>query len=149
MIPRLETPRLLLRKLEPADAVEVQKLFPHWEIVKYLAKRVPWPYPDDGGFDVLPGRCASGHGARRRLALVTEINTRSGATHRRGVTDEGRERQSRFLDGIALARTRSDERSGRGGTDYWFDVLGFPVLRAPKAVVNTASRRISKKTESE
>jgi RimJ/RimL family protein N-acetyltransferase len=31
-------------------------------------------------------------------------------------------------------------------TDYWFDVLGFPVLRAPKAVANTASRRISEKT---
>ena len=31
-------------------------------------------------------------------------------------------------------------------TDYWFDVLKFPVLRAPKAVVNAASRRISEKT---
>ena len=30
--------------------------------------------------------------------------------------------------------------------DYWFDVLGFPVLRAPKAVENAASRRISEKT---
>ena len=31
-------------------------------------------------------------------------------------------------------------------TGYWFDVLGFPVLRAPKAVLNTASRRISEKS---
>lgn len=30
--------------------------------------------------------------------------------------------------------------------DYWFDVLGFSVLRAPKAVANLASRRISEKT---
>jgi RimJ/RimL family protein N-acetyltransferase len=30
--------------------------------------------------------------------------------------------------------------------DYWFDVLGFPVLRAPKAVANVPSRRISEKT---
>jgi [ribosomal protein S5]-alanine N-acetyltransferase len=30
--------------------------------------------------------------------------------------------------------------------DYWFDVLGFKVLRAPKAVANVASRRISEKT---
>jgi ribosomal-protein-alanine N-acetyltransferase len=30
--------------------------------------------------------------------------------------------------------------------DYWFDVLGFSVLRAPKAAVNLASRRISEKT---
>ena len=31
-------------------------------------------------------------------------------------------------------------------TDYWFQVLGFPVLRVPKAVANTASRRISEKS---
>jgi RimJ/RimL family protein N-acetyltransferase len=30
-------------------------------------------------------------------------------------------------------------------TDYWFDVLKFPVLRAPKAIANEASRRISEK----
>jgi [ribosomal protein S5]-alanine N-acetyltransferase len=30
--------------------------------------------------------------------------------------------------------------------DYCFDVLGFSALRAPKAVVNTTSRRISEKT---
>ncbi len=30
-------------------------------------------------------------------------------------------------------------------TGYWFDVLGFPVLRVPKAVANRASRRISEK----
>jgi RimJ/RimL family protein N-acetyltransferase len=30
--------------------------------------------------------------------------------------------------------------------DYWFDVLGFQILRAPKAVANIASRRISEKT---
>jgi RimJ/RimL family protein N-acetyltransferase len=27
--------------------------------------------------------------------------------------------------------------------DFWFDVLGFDVLRAPKAAENIASRRIS------
>jgi ribosomal-protein-alanine N-acetyltransferase len=30
--------------------------------------------------------------------------------------------------------------------DYWFEVLGFPVLRALKAIANIASRRISEKT---
>jgi RimJ/RimL family protein N-acetyltransferase len=31
-------------------------------------------------------------------------------------------------------------------TDYWFNTLKFPVLRAPKAAANTASRRISEKS---
>jgi RimJ/RimL family protein N-acetyltransferase len=30
-------------------------------------------------------------------------------------------------------------------TDYWFDELGFSVLRVPKAVMNAASRRISER----
>jgi len=30
-------------------------------------------------------------------------------------------------------------------TNYWFNVLKFNVLRAPKAIVNQASRRISEK----
>ena len=30
-------------------------------------------------------------------------------------------------------------------TDYWFDILGFSVLCVPKAVANTASRRVSEK----
>jgi RimJ/RimL family protein N-acetyltransferase len=30
-------------------------------------------------------------------------------------------------------------------TDYWFAALKFPLLRAPKAVGNAASRRISEK----
>lgn len=30
--------------------------------------------------------------------------------------------------------------------DFWFDVLGFHVLRTSKAVANIASRRISEKT---
>lgn len=31
-------------------------------------------------------------------------------------------------------------------TDYWFDELKFPVIRAPKAIVNAASRRISERS---
>jgi len=30
-------------------------------------------------------------------------------------------------------------------TDYWFETLKFPILRVPKAIANTASRRISEK----
>jgi [ribosomal protein S5]-alanine N-acetyltransferase len=31
-------------------------------------------------------------------------------------------------------------------SDYWFDDLGFSVLRAPKAIVNIASSHISERT---
>src|SRR5579863_4998120 len=48
MIVPLETPRLLLCPLELADAEQTQKLFPHWEIVKFLGSHIPWPYPENG-----------------------------------------------------------------------------------------------------
>jgi ribosomal-protein-alanine N-acetyltransferase len=41
MIPTLETPRLVLRPLELADATQAQLLFPEWEVVRYLTKAVP------------------------------------------------------------------------------------------------------------
>jgi len=47
-VPSLETRRLLLRPLQPADADQLQQLYPHWEIVKYLNDKVPWPSPADG-----------------------------------------------------------------------------------------------------
>jgi [ribosomal protein S5]-alanine N-acetyltransferase len=50
VIPSLETARLFLRPLELADAEQTQQLFPQWEIVRYLARTVPWPYPPDGAY---------------------------------------------------------------------------------------------------
>src|ERR1700756_4431925 len=44
----LETARLLLKPLAMKDAEQIQKLFPHWEIVQYLNASIPWPYPENG-----------------------------------------------------------------------------------------------------
>ncbi len=46
--PVLETARLVLSPLRPADAPAMQRRFPKWEIVRWLNANVPWPYPDDG-----------------------------------------------------------------------------------------------------
>jgi hypothetical protein len=37
----LETPRLILHPLQLADAEQVQRIFRHWEVVRYLAE-VQW-----------------------------------------------------------------------------------------------------------
>ena len=44
-----------------------------------------------------------------------------------------------------MARARPDDRGLRWVTDYWFDTLGFPLMRIPKAIDNVASRRISQR----
>ncbi len=48
MVPRLETARLILAPLVANDAPLIQQAFPRWEIVKYLTRKVPWPYPAKG-----------------------------------------------------------------------------------------------------
>jgi len=146
MIPTLETPRLLLRPLELADAEQAQILFPHWEIVRYLDKIVPWPYPPDGAYTwyrdfALPAmeRGEEWHWTIRLksspASLIGSISLKNKENKNRG-----------FWLGLPWQGQGFMTEACEVVTDYWFDVLKFPVLRAPKAAVNAASRRISEKS---
>lgn len=142
---RLETRRLLLRPLELADADQVQALFPRWEIVKYLANVVPWPYPADGALTFL-----------RNVALPAVARGDMWVWTLR-LKDNPR----RVIGCINLKRSDEDNRGfwlgvdwqGRGlmieaadaVTAFWFETLNFPLLRVSKAAANTASRKISEK----
>lgn len=145
MIAALTTPRLILRPLELADAEQAQALFPHWEIVRYLTRSVPWPYPPDGACtfyrDVaLPAmeRGEAWHWSIRLKAdpgrMIGSIALLKGENLNRG-----------FWMGLPWQGQGLMSEAVEAVTDYWFEVLKFPVLRAPKAVANTASRRISEK----
>lgn len=46
--PTLETERLILRPLRASDIEDVQRLFPQWDVVRWLSAEIPWPYPADG-----------------------------------------------------------------------------------------------------
>ncbi len=142
----LQTPRLLLCPLQLSDAEQTQRLFPRWEIVKLLNAIVPWPYPADGAIthyrDATFPAIERGEEWHWTLRLKQSPDPHIGA--------------------ISLCAGESDNRGfwiglpwqGQGlmteaviaVNDFWFDVLGFPVLRAPKAMANLASRRISEKT---
>ncbi|MGH9729260.1 MAG: GNAT family N-acetyltransferase [Candidatus Acidiferrales bacterium] len=145
MTPTLETPRLLLRPLELADAERTQILFPHWEIVKYLATIVPWPYPPDGAQQFY--RDVALPAAERGDAWHWTLRLKNDPSH--------------LIGSISLKKDENDNRGfwlglpwhGQGlmseacdaVNDYWFDGLKFPVLRVTKAIANAASRRISEK----
>lgn len=47
-VPRLQGERIALEPLVLADSHAIQRLFPHWEIVRYLSHGMQWPYPVDG-----------------------------------------------------------------------------------------------------
>jgi RimJ/RimL family protein N-acetyltransferase len=146
MTPPLQTRRLLLRPLRLDDAEQTQLLFPQWEIVRYLAKVVPWPYPSDGALTFF-----------RDVALPAMERNEIWAWTLRLKTDP-----VKLIGHISLAKAGDNNRGfwiapawQRQGlmteavetvTDFWFDALGFPLLRVPKAIPNIASRRISEKT---
>lgn len=143
MIPSLTTPRLLLRPLALSDAAQVQVLFPRWEIVRYMTTLVPWPYPPDGAFtfyrDVaLPAmeRGETWHWSLRvREAPDQVVGT---IALKRG------ERENRsFWIGVPWQRRGLATEACSAVNAFWFEVLGFHVLRVGKAAANEPSRRIS------
>lgn len=145
MTPTLETARLLLRPIELTDASQIQAIFPQWEIVKYLANKIPWPYPADGALTFI-----------RDIALpAIERGDEWIWTIRR------KEESTKIIGSISLTKSENENRGfwivpewQRRGlmseacdavTGYWFESLKFPILRAPKAIANEGSRRISEK----
>jgi ribosomal-protein-alanine N-acetyltransferase len=141
----LQTERLLLKPLALEDAARIQQIFPHWEVVKYLASVVPWPYPVDGALTYIRDIALPAIGRGEEWHWTLRLKTAPGVV----------------IGGIGLKMHATDNRGfwlgldwqGRGlmteaadaVTDYWFDILNMPVLRAPKAIANTTSRRVSEK----
>ena len=142
--PSLETRRLLLRPLELADADQVQILFPHWEVVKHLNNKVPWPYPADGARQfyeqvALPA-IARGEHWTWSIFLKAEPRRLIGSIGLM-IGDENRG----FWLGLPWHGQGLMTEAADAVIDFWFNTLKFPVLRVPKAIANAASRRVSEK----
>ena len=146
MTPHLETSRLWLRPLKLADAEQVQLIFPQWEIVRYLTKQVPWPYPGDGALayyrDVALPAVERGDEWHWTLRLKTDPEQIIGSI----ALMKGNSQNRGFWLGLPWQRQGLMTEACEVVTDYWFNVLHFKVLRAPKAVLNVASRRMSEKS---
>jgi RimJ/RimL family protein N-acetyltransferase len=144
--PTLETERLILRPLRLEDAPAIQRQFPHWEVVRHLLAKVPWPYPDDGALtntrETL-AKCARGE------QLVWAITFKGGDDGLIGRIDLRPDVGGHDMRGFWLAR----EHWGRGlmteaaeaVTAYAFEALGWPHLYVSNAASNAASHRIKEK----
>ncbi len=146
MTVELETRRLILRPLELGDAARTQALFPHWEIVRYLNAVVPWPYPEDGAHafyrDVSLPAIERGEEWSWTLRVKGSPSEHIGAIS----LTKGELDNRGFWLGLPWQGQGFYDRAVGAVNDFWFDVLGFAVLRTPKAAANRASRRISEKT---
>jgi RimJ/RimL family protein N-acetyltransferase len=145
MTPALETSRILLRPLQLSDADQVQAIFPQWEIVRYLATRVPWPYPPDGALqfyrDVALPAVERGEEWHWTLRQKSDPGRVIGSVSLMKKVNENRG----FWIGLPWQRQGLMSEAAARVTDFWFDVLQFPILRVPKASPNVGSRRISEK----
>jgi [ribosomal protein S5]-alanine N-acetyltransferase len=146
MLIQLQTPRLFLRPLEIADAQQAQLLFPHWEIVRYLAKSVPWPYPPDGALtyyrDVALPAMERGEQWIWTLRLKSNPEQLIGSI----ALIKGDRINRGFWLGLPWHGQGLMTEACEAVTDFWFNTLKFTLLRAPKAAENIASRRISEKS---
>ncbi len=145
--PVLESPRLVLRPIRAEDASVIQRHFPHWDVVKHLNARVPWPYPADGA----AANMIETLGEMERLEKFQwAITLKGGDDDLIGRIslwpDDGKSREMR---GFWLARgywgrgimTEAAERV----TEYAFLGLGWPHLWLRSGVENAASHRIKEK----
>lgn len=144
-IPTLRTARLILEPLQERHIRAIQRLFPHWEVVRYLDSNVPWPYPDDGAACYV-----------REVALPA---MREGSEWHWMISLL--EAPEHCIGSICLYDQPDNHRGfwlapawhGQGYMSeactvinrYWFQTLGREVMRVPKAVGNHASRRISER----
>jgi RimJ/RimL family protein N-acetyltransferase len=144
MTPELETERLFLKPLAVADAEQIQKLFPRWEIVRYLNRAIPWPYPADGARTFIERVLKE---MERGESYFWTLRPKTAVQQLIGVISlflKKEENRGFWMDPAWQGKGLMTEASD-AVTNYWFDVLKQPVLRAPKALVNEASRRISVK----
>jgi [ribosomal protein S5]-alanine N-acetyltransferase len=143
----LETRRLLLRPLQLTDAAQTQLLFPHWEIVKFLTRQIPWPYPPDGALtyyrDVALPAIARGEQWHWTLRLRAAPEEHIGSI---GLIAKEDHATRGFWLGSAWQGQGLMTEAATAVNNYCFDALGFHLLRIPKAVDNVTSRRVSEKT---
>lgn len=138
----LETARLLLRPLELVDAGQVQPLFAQWNVVKFLNDKVKWPFPPDGAYtyyrDVALPAIERGDEWHWTLRLKTDpTKIIGGIGLMKGDNNRG------FWLGVPWHRQGLMTEATVAVTDFWFNELGFSILRVPKAIANEGSRKIS------
>lgn len=145
--PVLETPRLVLRPVRSKDAPVIQRRFPHWEVVRWLDAKIPWPYPADGAATYV-ATCLEE--MTRREKFHWAIIPKSGPADLIGIIDlwpdDGVSRSQRgfWLDPEFQGKGLMTEAAERV-TEYAFCDLGWPHLWLTNAQDNHPSRRLKER----
>jgi ribosomal-protein-alanine N-acetyltransferase len=145
--PVLETRRLTLRPLVPADAPVIQRRFPRWEIARYLNPRVPWPYPDDAAIrfiETCQGEMARGEKHHWSIRLKDGPDELIGSINLWPGDGQSRDMRGFWLDPAFQGRGLMTEAADRV-TDYALRELDWPHLWVSNDELNRASARVKEK----
>jgi [ribosomal protein S5]-alanine N-acetyltransferase len=145
--PVLETPRLVLRPLVPADAPVIQRRFPRWEIVRYLNPNVPWPYPEDGAIrfiEICQGEMARGEKHHWSIRLKDGPDEPIGGIDLWPDDGQSRDMRGFWLDPEFQGRGLMTEAADRV-TDYAFRDLDWPHLWVSNDELNRPSARVKER----
>jgi RimJ/RimL family protein N-acetyltransferase len=145
MTPEGSTDRLILRPLALDDAEQIQQQFAHWKVVRYLLSRVPWPYPPDGALTYLRDIALPQAERGEAWHWTLRLRTNPGQLIGKISLMKGEEDNRGFWLGVPWQGQGLMSEACIWVNDFWFETLGFPVLRVPKAAANLASSRISQK----
>jgi len=141
-IPILETPRLRLRPLRVEDAPRIQELFPHPEIVEFMAAAIPWPYPEDGAVRFLEITLPKMAAGRQYDWAITLKNAGDDlllgiiSLYPHGDDSRG------FWIGRDYQRLGLMTEAVAAVNDFAFGVLGMPHLTLNNAEPNLGSHRL-------
>jgi len=144
--PILETDRLILRPLTEDDAPRIQELFPHMEILRYMAAAIPWPYPDDGAISFVRYCLA---GMEREERFTWAITEKGGEDQLIGVIDlfpHNLDDNRGFWLGLPYQGKGYMIEAVAAVNDFAFDVLGIDCLILNNAEGNIGSHRVKEKS---
>ncbi len=146
MPPILETDRLILRPITPEDIPSYQKNFNDYEIIRYLATNVPWPYPENGVEEFYNNILLPKQG---KDYWHWGIFSKDSPNETIGGIDLWRkskvDNRGFWIARKCWGKGYMTEAATRIN-DYAFNDLAFEVLYFGNAVANIGSRRIKEKT---
>ena len=150
--PTLQTARLVLRPLALSDAPDIQRQFNNWNIIRHLARVVPWPYPDDGAETFIKlqlDQLAAGEEIYQWvLALRPGDGEAIGNIHFRPRAESAKGNRGFWLAEPYWNRGLMTEAIV-AVNDFAFHTLGLESFDVCNAATNVASRRVKQKTGAE
>ena len=144
--PIFKTNRLILKPINLDDIPSYEKHFIDYDVIQFLSKKVPWPYPKNGGKEYIEKVILPIQGKDRwmwGIALKSNPNELIGAVDlwRRGIPEN-----RGFWLGKIYWKEGIMTEAVIPINKFAFEELGFEKLIFSNAKGNIASRRIKEKT---